>query len=1355
MAKQKQNPSPQDLYRARKEREEREKVALLPPGLYNHGNTCFMNSVLQGLIATRLLSDLVHFQPIPPSIQSHSTIPIASRRSPQVTNGHSLAGPYEQPWTNTMPIGDEFLTILWKAWDAQNHRRRESLSPKHLLHAVGQKYDQYLDFAQQDAHEFLRILLDAIRMEEFDIIKKRQPPPDKPRKRRRTVTSHPSHHANDRTTNAQPDGQPSPGPSTPSAPIVEDDRLVSLSDMVFGGQLTSVLVCQKCKYISQTYEDFNDLSLSIKPEDYVHERKRDRLKNLAKKLTSFPSAVSPIPTHPAPPDRRNAVDILRAASVPPQSKPEENKLKGLEEPPIPDNPRRKSFDGTAETAGTEKEKADVKVVVEDVGNTGSAANSGEQGRTASVEKESRGSISSASGSSPPERHVEFLQPGKEDREKEKEKKKEKEKDKESDTWTKLGRRISMTMGLGRSKEKEKERARSKERKSVDLSGGSKMIRAATMEELPTSFSNLAADATPKNVPTKQDVPSITRQAPTPVIPQSTDLPAASAKALKHQSLPVPPAEPATTSTFPSPRFPTIQRSRSPKPPKGTPAEAAYLRRILADVVPASSSHNPFALLKSIGDHHLLGSSPLSQSSSSAGGNSTSTSSSHGHGSSAASYWLGVPSLTGLEECLRMFTAVEVLDGENMVGCRRCWKIANGEYGSPKGGMDDDDEENEEEEQEPKVEVEEKARKDDPRKTGLGIIVPDGPSATLGSGAKSPISHPGLLSSSLNSPTAHIPSSRSTPALLDKPSSSDVEDISPTISVSSLPTDMPVTQAHSDDGHSVPETQRISYQPGSPTASSPTPSRLNHQALSHLSPAKTLRRSSLLSPLPNVRLNGGPIPAQQQQQRIIDAESTDPSSASSSENESESGASDVDSRSSKGHSRSPAGADRGVAGVAGIAGTGGRRATLTGNGAPGVVAKGGDASGSSSQSSLVHIRREEVEGATSDAQKKTDDAPQAASSPNAPPRRPSLKTNTTSQSTATLTPPSSSTTRKTVKSPKSKPKPVIMRPAFKRYLISVPPPVLVVHFKRFQQVAPSNKLFSSSGSSGIPSLPYSHLFPSFSHGFKKLDDYVTFPEYLDLGPYLAPRKEDYGLGSGASGAGTKEQYLKIGKKKEEREKCMYRLYAVVVHIGNMLGGHYVAYTALPSEAAAKAAFASTPPASTSCPPASEPRTSTSNSQAYGPTEPSSSSVSSSSPKSSTTTIESSSSTHSVDSVSTSATSDHHDSSPGKYPPPSHSTATASTPSVASSTTVASSTSTQATTSQSSIPTSTSATTVTSTSTANTTAPTATTITSTSPPKPTHDQTQERQWAYISDTIVKLTSLEEVLKAKAYLCMYERV
>jgi len=38
-----------------------------------------------------------------------------------------------------------------------------------ILGALGQKYDQYLDFRQQDAHEFLRQLLDAMRMEELDV----------------------------------------------------------------------------------------------------------------------------------------------------------------------------------------------------------------------------------------------------------------------------------------------------------------------------------------------------------------------------------------------------------------------------------------------------------------------------------------------------------------------------------------------------------------------------------------------------------------------------------------------------------------------------------------------------------------------------------------------------------------------------------------------------------------------------------------------------------------------------------------------------------------------------------------------------------------------------------------------------------------------------------------------------------------------------------------------------------------------------------------------------------------------------------------------------------------------------------
>ncbi len=69
---------------------------------------------------------------------------------------------------------------------------------------------------------------------------------------------------------------------------------------------------------------------------------------------------------------------------------------------------------------------------------------------------------------------------------------------------------------------------------------------------------------------------------------------------------------------------------------------------------------------------------------------------------------------------------------------------------------------------------------------------------------------------------------------------------------------------------------------------------------------------------------------------------------------------------------------------------------------------------------------------------------------------------------------------------------VLNRAYKRYLIATAPPVLVFHFKRFQQ-------------SGKPSASfYAASFASL----KKMDDFVSFPEKLDIAPFMAPERNDY-------------------------------------------------------------------------------------------------------------------------------------------------------------------------------------------------------------------------------------------------------
>ncbi|KAG8955304.1 hypothetical protein FRC04_008655 [Tulasnella sp. 424] len=110
-------------------------------------------------------------------------------------------------------------------------------------------------------------------------------------------------------------------------------------------------------------------------------------------------------------------------------------------------------------------------------------------------------------------------------------------------------------------------------------------------------------------------------------------------------------------------------------------------------------------------------------------------------------------------------------------------------------------------------------------------------------------------------------------------------------------------------------------------------------------------------------------------------------------------------------------------------------------------------------------------------------------------------------------------------------------ALKRYLIADPPAILVIHLKRFQQITKSHMAIFGN--------------------LRKIDDYVDYPEVLDMTEFLAPRKADYGLGNA-------NENHHHSPQEPSRRRVLYRLYAVVVHLGNMLGGHYIAYAAAPGQ-----------------------------------------------------------------------------------------------------------------------------------------------------------------------------------------------
>ncbi|CAF1256793.1 unnamed protein product [Rotaria magnacalcarata] len=194
-------------------------------GLYNIGNTCFFNVIIQSLAHTSLLIDSMY-----------QTIECLIRKN-------------EKNYASTvtvqlMDVFDQFTS---------NDRKKPSIDPKPLFNCIIQKIPAYKGYDQHDSHELFMNLMLILRAEEIQL-KQLEP--------RRRIN-----FENDDNVSKM-------------FCLIGCNEPYTTYDSIFGGHLLDIITCQKCGKSLMKIEPFLGLLLPltdrISPsENYRNRRRRD------------------------------------------------------------------------------------------------------------------------------------------------------------------------------------------------------------------------------------------------------------------------------------------------------------------------------------------------------------------------------------------------------------------------------------------------------------------------------------------------------------------------------------------------------------------------------------------------------------------------------------------------------------------------------------------------------------------------------------------------------------------------------------------------------------------------------------------------------------------------------------------------------------------------------------------------------------------------------------------------------------------------------------------------------------------------------------------------------------------------
>ncbi|XP_051966349.1 ubiquitin carboxyl-terminal hydrolase 16 isoform X2 [Xyrauchen texanus] len=207
-------------------------------GLSNLGNTCFFNAVVQNLSQTQLLRHLLNQITDEESHRLAITPALSSDLEP-------LQIQLERPRSLTLAMCELLNEI--------QETKKGVVTPKELFTQVCTKAARFKGFQQQDSQELLRYLLDGMRAEEvkrvnlgiLDALKNAGKILE-------------AEQAKKVIKEYEKNGAPK-----------------NFVDQVFGGEMTSTVMCKECRTLSLVTEIFLDLSLPVADESY---RKKNQKK---------------------------------------------------------------------------------------------------------------------------------------------------------------------------------------------------------------------------------------------------------------------------------------------------------------------------------------------------------------------------------------------------------------------------------------------------------------------------------------------------------------------------------------------------------------------------------------------------------------------------------------------------------------------------------------------------------------------------------------------------------------------------------------------------------------------------------------------------------------------------------------------------------------------------------------------------------------------------------------------------------------------------------------------------------------------------------------------------------------------